>query len=1558
MKILRSIRFVPLACALCSCIQIYHANAGQPLNATSPSPGYPWLLDPGCHTKTMTSRCAHMRSLFFFLVLSAADTPEMESDSPSAPERQAEQPAGDGAASKEEVTDSQDTLSQASTSATDTFELPTTSSTDEDELLVPPTGDDTQASLRDLLTAHFQEPRTPDVYPPSLAESLVAWVRETAELVTGPNPMQRGAAHLSPPFLQQHIMNMRRGIAAPRRKEYWWNSVSRNPPTKKSTLLKTAKGFLNRFRRNLPKHVTQRLWDVCSDTSESAFFPGDFPTSVLELLLRIDKKAHLILEAAMVGLFGACTPFFFIDNGGAFNCEDSNANTPLLEAALYVPLIEVMWENLCIHQCLVSSAADRAVVLSAMESGFSKAVSGREANLLGMIPVAPPYKTAKLDSTLHPWFMAVGGTYFENAGVEVLERIETFTQVLNSIPIEKEGLLGDARFLARILCSMDQGQSQWISGEVSDMTGPVNAAILGGLVARLLTVLESITGPANKENKDWSRVQELLFQAGRGWAPTRSLEVVYQYMRAYAEHIETAVLSSIVPASVRAMALLVVGIWAKHENHSSDNNAETTAKRLLLFFLLVNREGPVKEAIDLLRSTSKNPKKPLSLSVGSVVRIAMAEKGEKERVVFSNIKGLKSPRVPLTEKGLKRFLMHVAAKSEDPLAPLQTAASVMSEIHRAKLEGSDSLVIGTKNEELLSTRFVIEFHCGAVEYELVNFFASREQRHLTTEQQNSLLKKVRITVRHASEVGSKNFELRCAFSSDKNAAARIIRASRAVHSLGTRIGRIVRRLGSGVLRFLRHPLKDGVTGAATLDELSLKKPDFTARRQLKDEWSRVVEVATEVPFAKLRQTIATDDPETTLEDVLDINQLNGVQEQVLVATDYDDTLVASGGWRMKGLGHFLGGVDASYARGVPYPGIGGLIYMLSMGSRRREGDQFRPVDTPVLPIMLLSARPSIKFQFRPPRLYKHIAMIYKHDAALLGAEIKEPLTRVVYENHVSLVAAMKGKEERGKAKIGTLLKLLRNGEGKKKQKGVLFHSQTRAVFLGDSYERDMKAGIALALLAPKHVLGSFIHLVSAEEAALSPAATPSTFLHGAPKHIQLPGEALPFKIPLIWAAHKHRWLNKDLNDILQGKKLPPPPIFVNCQGVIRGNNKSLELKHLPRDKRTPLKANEIGKPIIPYSTTLGAMVTARAFGMIDNNDLKDFVTMVGRSQRATAPPGAVTPPLAALQLAYDAQVAAALYPVTVAALRSFYQQQQTSIWGPLGEAYGREQCMRTVKSSVLELLFSPTSGNNYTREQIEAAMQVVSGVLVERICGMRNMLSNICLLAQQEEEYVSSEIALVAGKLVYRASQCRFLSVAKTPSASLQQAGPQPEAAPAPLLSFLTELCLSQPHKCRKMLEFMEDLERLAELRAQNAHPSAFATCQMRASNLRLTKVPNALFDFARDNQGMLASLAKKPVVSPPSWTTITLWETVVPLLRLLKTCVLQHLDLLLQDVSRLPEEDAAAERVQFLQLPVRHFSTSIKPTSLAEGRSSRTPHGALSLAAYNYITTLHVSAL
>lgn len=110
------------------------------------------------------------------------------------------------------------------------------------------------------------------------------------------------------------------------------------------------------------------------------------------------------------------------------------------------------------------------------------------------------------------------------------------------------------------------------------------------LVASSVTVLKSITGPRGKEAKDWKHVKFLLRRIEQGHLPSRHMNTVERYMATYAKLIEESALASLVPVSSRAMAMLIIGLWAKEEGRFSFTNPITRAKSLLMLFLLLNGE--------------------------------------------------------------------------------------------------------------------------------------------------------------------------------------------------------------------------------------------------------------------------------------------------------------------------------------------------------------------------------------------------------------------------------------------------------------------------------------------------------------------------------------------------------------------------------------------------------------------------------------------------------------------------------------------------------------------------------------------------------------------------------------------------------------------------------------------------------------------------------------------------------------------------------------------------------------------------------------------------------
>ncbi|KAL8436759.1 hypothetical protein Efla_002191 [Eimeria flavescens] len=644
-------------------------------------------------------------------------------EAPPEAEQQGEEGGPDSTRSEPATTSTTDSASVGETGSSVT-------SQEEEDLLLPPR----TLRVTELLQLHLQQQRRAEDFPLEFAAEMVAMLRGTADALSDgkPPPPAIGDAlelqdpratlaalqasqflHLSPPVVERLILEVKKGKSSPEQYPRWWNiSAAFGKKKEKSLLLQTAKRMINTLRGRSTKTVTQRLWNVCNqppsaereeETLHHLLLPSLPPLSpaastrtdtVLEHLLLIDKKAHMLLELAMVGFFGVCKPHFALEAGSAFNCGENTDNDELIQAGVFVPLPDPQEQTLkdypplcarCFFCCFPRlffsvSATARAATLRAVESSFAKSLYPLQDGLFGLIPVSSPYSTPLLNLTLPPWHLLVGGTYYENAAVDVLERLTVFEQVVNALPVDSNQMFLDILDMARRLCSLEEGKSRWILGEVSDAHTPANAAVLGGFVTRMVTVLTSITGSPDDQNKDWLQVLALLKAVNEGKKPSRTVGLVNRYMQEYAKHIQETVFSGVLPVSLRAVAMILLGVWASHEDTFSFSNPETKAKALLVFALLVNPKGPIVEAVNMLRSFSRYSNKAPSVNIGSVVKVAAAGEGGPETVIFSNPKGLRSPIVELSQKGVTRVLMHIAAKSPDVLAPIKAAASLLTEV--------------------------------------------------------------------------------------------------------------------------------------------------------------------------------------------------------------------------------------------------------------------------------------------------------------------------------------------------------------------------------------------------------------------------------------------------------------------------------------------------------------------------------------------------------------------------------------------------------------------------------------------------------------------------------------------------------------------------------------------------------------------------------------------------------------------------------------------------------------------------------------------------------------
>lgn len=134
--------------------------------------------------------------------------------------------------------------------------------------------------------------------------------------------------------------------------------------------------------------------------------------------------------------------------------------------------------------CSAGSLA-RAMALDAIASPFTKSMADPARQVLAFIPVGTPYSTPGLDRVSPPWYMLLGGTYYENAASDILERLNTFEEVVNGISINFEEVERHRKQLIGNLCSKEPRQAMWLLGEKSEGMWPSDAVGLGAVVVRL-----------------------------------------------------------------------------------------------------------------------------------------------------------------------------------------------------------------------------------------------------------------------------------------------------------------------------------------------------------------------------------------------------------------------------------------------------------------------------------------------------------------------------------------------------------------------------------------------------------------------------------------------------------------------------------------------------------------------------------------------------------------------------------------------------------------------------------------------------------------------------------------------------------------------------------------------------------------------------------------------------------------------------------------------------------------------------------------------------------------
>lgn len=222
---------------------------------------------------------------------------------------------------------------------------------------------------------------------------------------------------------------------------------------------------------------------------------------------------------------------------------------------------------------------------------------------------------------------------------------------------------------------------------------------------------------------------------------------------------------------------------------------------------------------------------------------------------------------------------------------------------------------------------------------------------------------------------------------------------------------------------------------------------------------------------------------------------------------------------------------------------------------------------------------------------------------------------------------------------------------------------------------------------------------------------------------------------------------------------------------------------------------------------------------------------MARSERALLPPSHVPQLRAAKAVAYDGEVAASLFPITTPSLLAYDKLRRLATWSPFGHAYDDQRCKRNLSNS--ETRTSSMSGSGYSETEISKASREVPGLFADRVCSMRETLSNACVVAQQEVEVAASNIAYLAQALLVNEEECAVA----TASEPLKPK----HLTETPLVKFLSDLCKSQPNKCATLVALLEDIASLAELRDRNASVRDYQQRPLSSAGLRLLKNPNAL---------------------------------------------------------------------------------------------------------------------
>ncbi|PFH38753.1 hypothetical protein BESB_010950 [Besnoitia besnoiti] len=575
--------------------------------------------------------------------------------------------------------------------------------------------------------------------------------------------------------------------------------------------------------------------------------------------------------------------------------------------------------------------------------------------------------------------------------------------------------------------------------------------------------------------------------------------------------------------------------------------AEVAAQSVLDFFK--SGAGADLSAI-YSRFTNSRKKGIRNLQMGRIVYIGSCDRtGPKSWSAFADERGVATGTIPLSRSSLSSAFELVAAASWNALAPLAAASSLLDKVKEllAELQESEAAAspLALLESALADSKFGHDYHCTVAKRELARYLSASRGR--TEAELDSRIQEVLVEVafeepmfikqvtqrtdsgqpaQAAADSGlRRRLHLSCSFGTDPEERAAFVsaivarrRRSRIMHG----IRGFFRRIRRGVRGLLRRRVQPAPADAAGVCEpvrqSNMHLVAASVRRAAElSAWNTAALSRLHLPrsYAQYLYSLLQNLP--SLAKPVDLPALAGVSgSDIIIATDIDDTMISSGGWLLRKLSAYMGGSDTAYARGIGYPGVGALYYLLTLGfGKKLKIESSKPVQGTdgqgavaapslierssgdVLPLVLLTARLSMRLLrpfFRPKQLYRRLSHIYNYESALLTRRLDIRGDRLVMENAQPLTSAVRGKSQRGLNKVKGIETYIRQAAEGTADRSLPLTPATKFLFAGDTFERDLEVCVSLGMRQPRALLGCLMHIAfnSAEDQAAAQGSVPST----------------------------------------------------------------------------------------------------------------------------------------------------------------------------------------------------------------------------------------------------------------------------------------------------------------------------------------------------------------------------------------------------------------------------------------------------------------------------------